>query len=158
MNSNYKNEEIRLKNLIDKNIKPKEGKRVKMIIYYKTRNVKNLFIKNSTTTADLGNQHHVVYQYKCTQNGCNSIINNYYIGYTTTTLESRMTQHQSIKKHFHEKHGRTIGYKEILRNIKILHRASTRNDLAILEALNIKEHNPLLNNKEEGKTKILKIF
>ena len=159
MSSNYQQEETKLSNIIQKNIKSvDEEKQLKIIIYYKTKKFKNLVIKNNTTKpTDFSLQHHVVYQYTCNKNGCHSIENKY-IGFTTTTLKERMVQHSSIKKHHSSIHKKKIGYKEILENTKVLVRNNFKQDLLIAEALLIKYEKPQLNNKEEGSTGILHVF
>ena len=119
MTSHYKMDESKLKNIVDKNLRPvEETKKIKLVVFYKTRKLKNLLIKNNPKTTSLAEEHHLVYQYTCTENRCNSI-DSQYIGYTTTTLKNRMVQHKSIKEHLKKIHKRNIGYEEILKNIKI---------------------------------------
>ena len=97
-------------------------------------------------------------QYTCEKAGCHSSNENKYIGYTAGTLKERMIQHQSIKKHHSATHKSKIGYKEILKNIKVLFRNNNKFELIIAEALLIKEMKPKLNSQEEGSTRILQVF
>ena len=159
MNSNYKQDELKLKNIIQNNISCVDNEqKLKIVIYYKTKKLKNLVIKNNCTkSTELSSQHHVVYQYSCIKDGCHSV-GKKYIGFTTTTLKERMVQHSSIKKHHSLVHKQKVGYKDILENTRILVRSNFKQDLLIAEALLIKFEKPQLNNKEEGSTKILSIF
>ena len=158
MTSHYKMDEIKLNNIISKNLKAAdENKKIKLVIYYKTKKLKNLLVKNNPRKPILAEDHHVVYQYTCKEDRCNSI-DSKYIGYTTTTLKSRMVQHKSIKSHLKKEHKRNIGYKEILDNIKVIFRSPFVTDLLIAEALLIKKHKPSINQQEEGSFKILQVF
>ena len=100
----------------------------------------------------------VVYRYKCTQEECHSS----YIGYTEATVKERMRNHAqngSIIKHLREVHDiRKIATTEMMKSVEILARGNTKNELLILEALFIKELKPNLNEQEEGRDRILKIF
>ena len=100
----------------------------------------------------------MVYQYTCSKAGCHSSNQNQYIGYTTGTLKERMIQHQSIKKHHSNLHKSKIGYKDILKDIKILCKKNNKQELVLAEALLIKEMKPYLNSQEEGSTRILQVF
>ena len=77
--------------------------KVKLIIYYKNRNMKNMIIRNriSKVNENIADNHHVVYQYTCNINDCKS----FYVGYTTQTVSNRMRGHAqkgSIKKHLQQ--------------------------------------------------------
>ena len=106
MTSNYKAEEKKLHEIIEKHVKPTNSESsVKLTIYYRNRKLKDMIIKNKPKrTLDEQKRHHVVYQYSCNLAGCNAP---QYIGYTTCTLYDRFGQHTqsgSIKKHRSEKH------------------------------------------------------
>ena len=110
MCKNYKVEEKHLNSIISKNVKPSnDNDKLKLVIYYKTRKLKELFIKNKPTTSkSIANRHHVVYAYSCTLEGCNASPK--YIGYTTCTIDERFRMHAqngSIKKHLLETHNMT---------------------------------------------------
>ena len=157
MNNMYKQEEKTLRKIIENNTKPANSTQIKLMIYYRNRKIKNLFIRNNPCL-DL-NQHHVVYQYGCPVEECKP--SKIYIGYTTTTLKQRMVQHAqngSIENHSKTAHHYKINSKEIVDNTIILFKSSERNDLVIAEALLIKSENPPLNNKREGETRILNVF
>jgi hypothetical protein len=55
-------------------------------------------------------------------------------------------------------HNVRIKYEEIITNTSILQKLSSRNDLIIMEAILIKQTRPIINLKDEGITRILKIF
>ena len=162
MTSNYKNDEKSLHNIIEKHVKPvKDNEKVKLIVFYRNKKLSKLFIKNKPiTTIDASKEHHVVYQYTCDHESCNSA--NKYIGYTTTTLYQRFgchTQNGSIKKHLTEEHAATsLRRSDLIKNTKVLHRDNRRRDLIFIEALYIKELSPTLNAQDEGCDRILKIF
>jgi len=161
MTSHHKNDEKFLNNITEKYIKSVDpAKKVKLIIFYRNRKLLNLFIKNKGNfNADPVHDHHVVYQFTCDYESCNS---NKYIGYTTCSLYQRFgchTQSGSIRKHLTEEHGATsLRRRELLRSTEVLHRSNCRRDLIFMEALLIKENNPTLNAQDEGCEKILKIF
>ena len=159
MSSNYKQEEQRLKKIVNNRLEPVDKeKKIQLYIYYKTIKLKNLLIKNNVIKDNIHeNKSHVVYQYTCNSGQCN-LSNNTYIGFTSTRLKDRMVQHKSIKNHHKIVHDRKIGYKEIVKNTTVLNKSNEIYELKILEALNIKYKKPTINNKEEGCVKILKIF
>ena len=150
MTSHYKMDEKRLNSIISEHLEViDKTKKIKLVVYYKTRKLKNLLIKNNPSKPILTEEHHVVYQYTCKEDRCSSI-DSRYIGYTTTTLKSRMVQHKSIKSYLNKEHQRSIGYKKILNNIKVIFRSPFVTDLLIAEALLIKKHKPSINQQEEG--------
>ena len=82
MTDNYKEEEKLLNNIVYKNVTSKDtDKKLKLMIYYKNRKLRQLFIKNNVTSTKEDNN--VVYQYTCSYAGCHS---SKYIGYTTNLL------------------------------------------------------------------------
>ena len=128
---------------------------MKINIYYKNKKVKNLFIKNNPNKPE---QHfNVVYQYTCEQGQCTTSQPKY-IGHTTTTIKERFKQHTAIKKHYREVHNSNITGSEMQRNITILATDHNKQDLAILEALFIKQHRPIINIQTEDFNNTLKIF
>jgi len=162
MTSDYKLQEKQLKDVITKNVKPsRPNEIVDLRIYYRNKKLCNLFIRNKPKSTQTGSErHHVVYQYTCNNDGCNSI--NTYIGYTTCTLNERFkmhAQHGSIKKHLIEHHGFSKVCKgELLEATKVLRYCSDRRELFTTEALMIKDLRPSLNSQEEGSERLLKIF
>ena len=159
MTPNYKNDEQQLQRIVSSNVSTaRDNQNLRLLIYYRNRKVRNLFIRNKTRdpNASTSDRHHVVYQYSCNREGCNAST---YIGYTTTTIWDRFATHTSIKNHLREAHSiNRIPRKDIIKDVSILRTCSTRRDLIFAEALSIKEHNPSLNGQEEGSKKILWIF
>ena len=161
MTSQYKMDEKKLKQIMNTYVSPvAENKVVKLIVYYKTRRLSNLFIRNRSHYNDEFHlSHHVVYKYTCEKEGCNSLS---YIGYTTCSLGERFKMHTStgsICKHLREKHqAQRIPKTELLENTKILVRYPDKRRLIIAEALLIKTERPALNSQDEGSTRVLKIF
>jgi len=162
MTSQYRSEEKRIKSIISDNIKPAiDGTKVKLIIYYKNRKLKDLIIKNRPhTNSELADRHGVVYQYYCSNVGCHPFQS--YIGYTTCTLSDRFRMHAvngSIKKHLVECHNYSrVTKAELLNSIKVLRSCATKQELIMTEAVLIKQERPTLNSQEEGAERILKIF
>ena len=162
MCKNYKVEEKQLSTLIDKNVKPtNEDDKLKLIVYYKTRKLRELFIRNKPISSkSIANRHHVVYAYSCNLEGCNASPK--YIGYTTCTVDERFKMHAqngSIKKHLVENHGMIRTPKnDLVSSTKILGSSNNKGRLRMLEAIMIKDMKPSLNSQEEGCERLLKIF
>ena len=161
MTSNYKMDERILKELFNKHVSPaSENDKIGLHIYYRTKKLSNLIIKNrvwQNTNQDLRN--HVVYQYLCDKAECNFST---YIGYTTCSLFERFKMHTqtgSIIKHLKEKHKISkVPRRDLLDNTTVLTHDKDKRKLVILEALLIKEKRPSLNSQAEGSDSILKIF
>ena len=68
MTSAYKQEESSLHKIINDDVTSVQSKRLKLLIYYKSRNLKNLFIKNNPHGP--AKQSHVVYRYTCKDQEC----------------------------------------------------------------------------------------
>ena len=160
MTTHYKQEEANLIKIIDNNVKSTdEEKAVKLQIYYKSKQLRNLFIKNNQHKLEENKRSHVVYRYTCGQDGCQP--SSSYIGYTECALVDRLrnhTQNGAILKHNIEKHNSRISTQEILNATKIVRNFSTKQDLTIAEALLIKEESPALNGQKEGEDRVLHIF
>jgi hypothetical protein len=159
MTSLYKQREAQLKKIMKNHIKPTEGKEFKLTIYYKSRKLRQLVIKNSVSSSDADEEKsNVVYQYHCDKIGCKA---NSYIGYTTNLLSWRMRTHfynGSIKQHGLKEHKIRPTYEDIIANTKILKRGDRKSDLILLEALFISDINPTINQQHEGSQRILKVF
>ena len=155
MTKNYKQEENEIKKILSTNLQTDNNKDLKLLIYYKNRKLKSLFIKNNPNKPS--EQFHVIYQYTCDEVQCTDA-QACYIGHTTVTLKERFKQHASVKKHFQSTHGRNITGSEMLKNVKVITKAHCKQDLVITEALLIKEHRPLINIQAEDFNKTLKIF
>ena len=162
MCSNYKMEEKQLTSIISKYVKPVEedNNQVDLRIFYRNKSLKSMLIRNRpTTTSQISNRDHVVYRYKCTQEGCNA---SQYIGYTTCKIDERFRNHAqtgSIKKHHIEKHGATrVSKNDLIESTSILRSCQSKGRLRMTEAVLIKELKPNLNSQDEGCDKLLKIF
>ena len=135
---------------------------MKLIIYYKTKKLSNLFIKNNIhRVTDVADKHNVVYLWTCNRDGCDSTQT--YLGFTTCTVRDRFRMHtqasSSIKKHLTDKHSiNRVTTAELLTAVKILSISSDRRELVFTESLLIKSMAPRLNAQNEGFDKILKVF
>ena len=159
MTSRYKQEEQRLKKIVDDHVKPNTATDVKLSIFYKNKTVANLFIRNNPHRPSPELRSHVVYRYSCEKEECHP--SQTYVGHTTTTLKQRMTTHAqngSIRKHNEEKHDRRLRTAEILQNVQVLFSSKDRQDLILAEALLIKKHQPTINSQREGEVRVLSIF
>ena len=164
MTPNYKQDETQLKSIMSKHTKPCDPtNKIKLIIYYKSKKLFNLFIKNNihAKTSEISRQHHVVYEYSCPRDGCNATQK--YIGYTTCAVADRFRMHtqnsSSIKKHLMERHNITkVTTKELLINVNILRSTLDKRDLLFYEALLVKQSKPTLNSQIEFSDKLLKVF
>ena len=92
-----KHEETRLRKIVHSNIttQNKESK-VQLRMYYPSYKLENALKRNNSPRSDS----HVVYQYSCSSNTCQSV---HYIGYTTNLLSVRCRQHQykgTIQQHW----------------------------------------------------------
>ena len=159
MSSNYKQDESQLKTIIQKHAQPvSNSHELKLIIYYKSRKIKNIFIKNNVHhTNDIAEKYNVVYQWTCDRDGCNST-NQEYIGYTTCTIKERFRTHtqnsSSIKKHLRDQHQiQKITTAQLIPSIKILYTSSDKRDLIFTEALLIKSQCPTLHSQPKVATR-----
>ena len=164
MSSNYKQDEQQLIGIINKNVHPiNDLNKIKLVIYYKSKKLGSLFIKNNvhSRSKDISDRHHVVYQYSCNRVGCEAAQT--YIGYTTCTIKDRFRMHtqncSSIKKHLTTVHEiDRITTAELVKDVQVLASASDKRDLIFLEALILKEKKPPINSQMEGEDRILKVF
>jgi predicted GIY-YIG superfamily endonuclease len=157
MSSQYKMEEKNIRKILEDNVTPRDGSRINLSIYYRSRKLSSLLITNNLCK-DSSNSH-VVYRYTCNFDRCQP--SQFYIGYTQTTLKQRMTTHAqngSIQAHHKDAHSLKIKTADIMENITIMHRSQDKMELLIAEALYIKQEQPPLNNQREGETRILHIF
>ena len=156
MTKEYKRDESNLRRVIRNSVKATDDtKRIKLIIYYRNKKLRNLIIRNNPNkpTEDFN----VVYKYECNERSCKET-NAFYIGMTTVTIKERFKQHASIKKHYATTHNRNITGSEMIRNVSVLAREREKKDLLILEALLIKDHNPPINRQCEDFNRVLKVF
>ena len=149
-NSQHKEEEKRLRNIIDQDVTVKNPKdKLNLVIYYKNKKTSNLLMNNCPRSPnDPLQQHHVVYQYKCHMADCPAS----YIGMTTLKLSKRLSVHLqegAIFNHHRLQHRRTIKREEITSNTTVLSRAPDAQRLKYLEAVSILNENPSLNTTNE---------
>jgi hypothetical protein len=163
MSASYKSEEMQLQQIIKENVTPVKGSdEVKLLIYYRNRKLRDLIISNKAKSPHpaTSDRHHVVYQYTCTRDGCNSSPK--YIGYTSTTVWERFgmhTQTGSIKKHLHDVHEIVrIPRRDLIKDVTILRSCPSKRDLIFTEAILIKSEKPSLNSQAEGCDRLLKLF
>ena len=86
MTSNYKQVEKELTTIVNSSIETTNEAKLKLNIYYKSRKVKHLFIRNNSNKPD--QPINVVYQYTCNQGECTTSQSTY-IGHTRTTIKDR---------------------------------------------------------------------
>ena len=160
MTSQYKQDEATLKKIIDNNVLASDPEqKIKLLIYYKNKRLRNLFIKNNQHTAEHKNRSHLVYQYACKKDGCQPSTS--YIGYTECTLVDRLrnhTQNGAIRSHNIDVHNAKISTEEIVTSTTILRQYRTKDELIIAEALLIKDEKPALNQQREGEARVLSVF
>ena len=151
-----------MKNIVDKHLSTVDpDANHKLQIYYKTKMVSNLFLKNKKHQSEEPYQrHHVVYQYSSNRAGCTT---SNYIGYTTCNLHKRFKMHThngSVIKHLREKHKiyKIFRKKNILKDTTVLARCMERKKLLMTEAVQIKEKRPKLNSKNKSCARFAKIF
>ena len=145
----YKEEERIMKQIVSRNVKPTSpDKKVKLHIYYNNKKTSHLLLKNSPAQKNETTQKsHVVYKFSCKRGNC-EVLNNSYIGMTTTKLSRRLTFHLAAgapKKHLREEHGTQLTREILEENTEILEICGDSRRLAILEALYIIEMDPKLN-------------
>ena len=165
MSCNHKQDENQLTKIIRNHVLPcDDNSNIKLTIYYKTKKLSNMFIKNKPIyeNPDVAKRHHVVYQFSCSRDGC-SASHNSYIGYTTCTVGDRFRMHtrdsSSIKKHLKSVHNiNRITSAELISDVHILRSCSNARELIFYEAFNIKLYNPELNSQTEFSDRILKVF
>ena len=116
--------------------------KLKFRIYYKNKKIKNLFIKNNIHKPFEVSS--VVYQYNCDQATC-MVDKISYISHTTTTIKERFKQQAYIKKHSIMVHELNETGQEMTPNVTLIGRAVDKFELCILEAVLIKENNPVIN-------------
>lgn len=150
MSPAYKKDEKVLNDIVKRNCRPNNpDDKVNLIIYYQSPRVSSLVMKNhlSEDPAIL-KKTNVVYLFKCNTGDCALRSNASYIGHTTTTLSRRVTSHLQEggpRRHLREQHQQVLTRDQMTSNIKILARSENRRKLQILEAVFIRDMDPLIN-------------
>ena len=76
----------------------------------------------------------------------------------TTSNKKHMRQHIGNEIHHKTVNKRNITGKHMLENVTVLARSNNRTDLAKLETLLIKQHNPVINKQVKDFSRTLKTF
>ena len=149
--SAYKEDEKALKMLLNRHVRcVDDDKRIKLIIYYKSRKTANLVLRNRAAANKTPLQEdHVVYRFTCPIEGCGP---QSYVGMTRTTLSRRLTMHTqngTIKQHIQQHHHNENKRKILEDGTQILEGERDARRLPILEALYIEKIKPSLNIQRE---------
>ena len=150
MSSDYKKDEKVLRDIVHRNCIPVQPiNDIELIMYYQTPSTAKLVISNNIArdTSDL-KATNIVYEFKCPVGDCARRNNSSYIGHTTTTLSRRITMHLQSgapDKHVRTKHDIQLTRSMMTNNTSIIARCSNRKKLMILEAVYIRDRDPLIN-------------
>ena len=156
MNKAYQKDEQVMKNILKKNVIPKDGHEVRLMVYYKSMKTSNLVIRNRAKPNQL-QETHVVYKYKCQKGDCKLQITSSYIGSTTMTLSRRLSYHLSAggpAEHSRITHGQRITRQDMVDNTSILIREPSQWKLRIIEAAYIMEWQPAMCDQLEHRGRI----
>lgn len=150
MSTAHKADEKAIRDIVERNCIPvNPDHSVKLTIYYKSPKIAGLVMRNDMSRDNsLLKETNVVYEFKCPFGDCAHRPNNSYIGHTTTTLSRRMTMHLqngAPKQHLRSAHNRTLTRSDLLNNTAILTRCGHRNKLKVLEAVHIRDKDPIIN-------------
>ena len=107
---------------------------------------------NLTRDNSLLKSTNVVYEYKCKIGDCAHRRNSSYIGHTTTSLSRRMTMHLQSggpMTHTLSDHGRRLQRSELVTNTTILTKCPLQRKLKILEAVYIRDKDPMINRQQD---------
>ena len=156
MTTSYKAEESALKNIIRRNCKPTNPEdRINLSIYYQSPTTTSLIISNNMARDKSPlKQSNIVYHFKCNKGDCALLPTSGYIGYTTTTLSRRLTMHLQSggpQQHTEAQHDTRLTRQEIVANTSILTRAPDWRRLVALEAILIREMDPLINRQTNAR-------
>ena len=150
MSTGYKAEEKALRDIVSKNctaVRPSDE--IKLTIYYQSPRVSSLIMNNNMSKESSKlKATNVIYEFKCPFGECAHQTNSSYIGHTTTTLSRRITMHLqdgAPKQHVRAKHHETLTRSTMVENTNILVKNSNRRKLKVLEAVYIRDKDPLIN-------------
>ena len=107
---------------------------------------------NLTRDNSLLKSTNVVYEYKCKIGDRAHRRNSSYIGHTTTSLSRRMTMHLQSggpMTHTLSDHGRRLQRSELVTNTTILTKCPLQRKLKILEAVYIRDKDPMINRQQD---------
>ena len=142
----FKQDKKQLRSIVKQHVKPSNSDQyIDIIPYYKPTKLISSF--STRPRKDPLKTTHVVYQFDCPVDRCNSV----YVGYTTCRLERRIQQHKynssSIHSHLQTDHPDhpPLATPQMQSSFKIVHTNNNVVDLKILEALTIREKNAYIN-------------
>lgn len=150
MSTAYKKDEKILKDIVRRNCVPtRQDEKIKLKIYYKSARVSSLIMMNnlSADSSQLSSTN-VVYMFKCPLGDCAHRRNANYIGHTVTTLSRRITMHLqdgAPLRHLQQQHGEALTRKLMVSNTSVLARCSNRPRLKVMEAVLIRDLDPVIN-------------
>ena len=150
MSTAYKIDEKILRNIVLKHCAPSNSNdQIKLLIYYKNRSVSSLVMSNNLSRdTSILKATNIVYEFKCPIGDCARRSNSSYIGHTTTTLSRRITMHLQSgapDKHVTSTHNQPLTRRMMVENISVLTKCSNKQKLMILEAVYIRDRDPLIN-------------
>lgn len=156
--SNFKKDGNTLKCILDSHVRPtNDSSQIRLRPYFKPYKLQSAF--STRLRKESADRVSVVYKFSCPEVRCNAT----YIGYTTNTLATRVSQHRysssSIRSHFAYDHQMGAPkQQEFLPHFQIIHSYSDRIDLKIAEALEIRKQNPYINVKYNESYQILNLY
>ena len=141
----------------------KNEDKLKLIIYYQSATTRGLVMRNNQAPpCPALQQTNLIYEYKCTKDGCEHLPDVSYVGFTTTTLSRRITMHLGSgapKKHTEISHRQSPLSREMMvENTKIIRKENDTRRLPIYEALIIQQKCPSINKQDTGLLRTLKLF
>ena len=150
MSSSYKTEEKILRDIVSRNCIPVNANdKITLNVYYQSPRVSGMVMRNNLACVpSLLKATNVVYRFKCTIGDCARLSNSTYIGHTSTTVSRRITMHLqdgALLRHLDRCHGVSLTRDMMVDNTTILARCSDRRRLQILEAVYIRDMDPIIN-------------
>ena len=122
---------------------------IQLTVYYQSPSTSKLVMTNNVSrdTSDL-KATNVIYEFHCPIGDCARRNNSSYIGHTTTTLSRRITMHLqngAPERHIRLNHDKTLTRSMMVNNTSIIAKCSKKKKLAILEAVYIRDRDPIIN-------------
>ena len=156
MSQAYQDDEKALKTIVKRHCRPvSAGDKLKVVIFYRNPTTRSLVMHNNPTRdKSLLKDSNVIYSYKCSIGDCALRDNCKYIGYTTTTLSRRITMHLQNggpKTHTETHHHQRLTRKHMVDNTTVIDRSHNRRELHVLEAIHIRDKDPLINKQVNAK-------
>ncbi len=153
----FKSDKKTLKSIINRHVKPNNSANIKFIPYFVPRKLSSCFSTRLPVAAR--SRAGVVYQFQCNEGSCKAT----YIGYTTNDLVTRCRQHRynpsSIYMHYsHDHHTSPPPIDNLIEQFSVIYQDNNVFNLKIVEAIKIKELNPIVNVKYNDFYNILKLF